>query len=101
VTIFWWKYDNKVYVIGEENKNWTIYELIADFKNIKIYFQLIVSLKTVLNFISIRLIDNKTFYYRIKRLKNSLAALDHRLLQPLLTQTVVLKQVLKEVQEQQ
>ncbi len=61
VTIFWWKYDNKVYVIGEENKNWRIYELVADFKNIKFDFQLIVSLKTVLNFISIRLIDNKTF----------------------------------------
>jgi hypothetical protein len=57
ITAFWWKYDNKVYVVAKENNDSRIYEFSADFNNSKTNFRLIVSSKTGQTFISIRFID--------------------------------------------
>ncbi len=46
VTAFWWKYDNKVYVIAKEYNIFRIYNFILHSKTETFEFQLIVSLNT-------------------------------------------------------
>ncbi len=67
LTAFWWKPNNEVYIIAEENKTLRVYKL-GDDMNQTFEFLLVVSLKTLENFNSN--FDFLIIHYRIKRLKN-------------------------------